>query len=176
MELTCKLDLKGGKLKMTDLKVTGPMEVSFMATTKAVKNDYTGKMEFKIRGYLDSSDPAIAHLRSVNEDIVDTKRNMKAEDQSKKLITFTSGFTPTGKNLSGEYILDKEGNVLDEASAFINTKYDKATVKVVYKEHAKRGVNLVGFQILSLEKGERPESEEGTKSISELDKILQSGV
>ena len=132
-------------------------------------------MQYVIRGKLDSSDPSVAHLRSINENIIDTKTNRDSTDKSKVTVSFSSSFRPQGLDLSGEYILTKEGEVINEDCAFINTKYDKAIVQIVYEEHAKKGVNLTGFKVLSLTKGERPEKEEGATSMSEIKKLLNSG-
>ena len=147
--------------------LTGPMNIKFMAVARPFKNIKSGKSEFSIKGWLDASDEAVAHLTSVAEYKVDTKTNRNLEDKSSLMINFTTNYEPKVYNVDGVELL---GNDIP----FYDGRIDKGSAVVSYNliDYGDTSiVRLTGVKLLSLNLAPR---EEGGATTSEIENLLKT--
>lgn len=154
------------KPKITN-HATGPMSIGFMAAARPLLNKKSGKTEYSIKGLLDSSDPAVAHLREVAEYKVDTKTNRNSSDKSKVTINFTTTFEPKVVNADGEHLTGAD-------IPFFDGRIDTGTAVVTYNVidyGDNQIVRLTGIKLLDLQLAAR---EDGEKTVSEIDQLLKA--
>lgn len=158
---------------MTELKheyiTTKVGDVLFMAaqtpvenTYKKVKNDkgeVVNAQEYVITIALDSSDPSIKRMSSLNAKKIDPN---KLTSDGKQIVRFTSMFAPN--------IVDADGNTLVLPRNF-NAKTD--TAKAVVSAVIFKGLNGTGFRLSKIRLTEVNLSENtDSKSVAELAAIV----
>lgn len=154
------------KAKITN-HVTGPVDIKFMAVARPFKNLKSGKAEYSIKALLDSSDPAVSHLKSVAEYKIDTKTNRNSTDKSKVTVNFATTFEPK--------VMNSDGDLLTGTSIpFFDGRTDTGTAIVTYSVidyGDNKIVRLSGVKLLELNLAPR---EEGGATTSEIENLLKT--